>query len=72
MQQSFHFFSRIYLLLVKYKNNCANGSSMKDVRTLGEGGASKNSDKSREGEGGGLAICGHPFQCCFWKREEGI
>ena len=36
-----------------------------------EGGVSRNADKSGQGEGGGLAESGHPFQCGFWKREKG-
>ena len=47
-------------------------SSVKDVCTLGEGGVRNNADKSGQGEGGGVAVCGHPFQCGFWKRKEGI
>ena len=35
-------------------------------------GVSNNADKSGQGEGGGLAVSGHPIQCGLWKREEGI
>ena len=43
-----------------------------DVRTLGKEGFSNNGEKSGHGEGRGLAGSGHPFQCGFLKREEGI
>jgi len=33
---------------------------------------SDNVEKIRQGEGGGLALCGYPFQCSFHERAEGI
>ena len=47
-------------------------SSRKDVRSLGRKGVINNVDNSGQGQGGGSAVCGHPFRCGFWKREEGI
>ena len=38
----------------------------------GREGASNNAEKSRQGEGGGLAVSGHHFQCGLCKREKGI
>ena len=38
----------------------------------GREGISNNVDKSGQGEGGGLAESGHPFQCGLLKREKGI
>ena len=34
--------------------------------------ASNNAEKNGQGEGGSLAVCGLPFHCGLWKREEGI
>ena len=31
-----------------------------------------NADKSGQGEGGALAVSGHPFKCGLFKREESI
>ena len=38
----------------------------------GREGVSNSVNKSGQGEGGGIAVCGHPIQCGFWKREKGI
>ena len=33
---------------------------------------SGNVEKSGQGEGGVLALSGHPFECSFYERSEGI
>ena len=48
------------------------GSSMKDVCVLGEGRGLAKMLKKWTGEGGGLAVSGHHFQCGLCKRYEGI
>ena len=53
--------------------------SIKDVRTLGEGGVSNNAEKSGQGEAGGIAVSGHLFSpvslreesMMFWERGGG-
>ena len=45
---------------------------MKDVHILGAGGVSSNVDRSRQEEGGGLAVSGHPFHHSLFKRGEGL
>ena len=47
------------------------GHLIKDFCTLGREGANNDTGKSGQGEGRDLAVCGHPFQCGLWKREEG-
>ena len=39
---------------------------------FGREGVSSNADKRGQGEGGGLAVSGHPCQYGLWKREEVI
>ena len=50
------------------------GASTKHDCTLGEGGglATMRTKTDRGREGGGLAVSGHPFQCCCIRRGEGI
>ena len=38
----------------------------------GREGVSNNGGKNGQKEGGCSDVCGHPFPCGFWKREEGI
>jgi len=38
----------------------------------GREGVSTNTDKSGQGEAGGLTVSGHLFQCGHFKRIEGI
>ena len=46
------------------------GASMKYIHTLGEKeGAGNYADKNAQGDGGSLALIGHPFQCSLCKRE---
>ena len=56
------------LLLHPQKNTFVLGASIKDDRSLGRGCCS-NADKSRQGDGGGFAVSGHPFHRGLCKRE---
>ena len=47
------------------------GGSITHLRTMNEE-ACNNTEESGQGEGGGLAESGHPFQSGLCKREEGI
>ena len=46
-----------------------NGVSIKNVRNLGRKRVSSRADEGGQGEGEGLAVNGHPFQCGLCKRR---
>ena len=48
------------------------GTSSRMSTPWGREGASSNADKTGQGQGGGLVVSGHPFQCELYKKEEGI
>ena len=57
-------------LLFAFSHRKYQGASIKDVCTLGREGVSNNVDKSGQGDGGGLAVSGHPVQYGQCMREE--